>query len=261
LVFGLFQAIEFLQQDSDILFGEPEGRRRLLDIACSLHMPSYYKNLLHYNRALKQRNQQIKTDIERNTADRHIWNEALIRYGSAIIRSRRNMATLLENYTRERARKMGIAELDLRFLYKSLQEKGEETLEECFEKNLYASVKREEVFKTTVLGPHRDNFIFLNHGRDMRDFSSQGQVRMTIIATKLALAEFLHEERGIHPVFLFDDVLLEIDPQNTESILKSFGGQNQMFFTSTVRPEFDFFKRLPGEYFYRLAEGGQICHE
>jgi len=255
------QAIEFLQQDNGVILGGPEERRRLLDIACSLDTPSYYKHLLHYNRALKQRNQQIKTDIERQSDHRHIWNEALIRYGCAIIRSRREMIVLLERYTRERLSMMGIADIDLRLLYKSLQEKNGETLEECFEKNIHASAKREDIFKTTVIGPHRDTFVFLNHGRDMRDFSSQGQIRMTIMAAKLALAEFLHEQRGIHPVFLFDDVLLEIDPQNTASILESFGDQNQMFFTSTTLPDFEFFRKFSKKYFYRLKEGGQICHE
>ena len=171
------------------------------------------------------------------------------------------MIALLEEYTRKRAIMMGITELDLRFQYRSIQEEDGETLEECFEKKLLASARREDIFRTTVIGPHRDNFLFLNHGRDMRDFASQGQIRMTVMAAKLALAEFLHVERGIHPIFLFDDVLLEIDPQNTASILESFGEQNQMFFTSTTLPEFDFFKKLSKKYSYKLEEGGRICHE
>jgi DNA replication and repair protein RecF len=169
------------------------------------------------------------------------------------MRSRRVMTALLEKYIREKIRVMGLADLDLKITYKSLHEQEGESLEECFERHLHASEKRENIFKTTAVGPHRDTLVFLNFGKDMRDFASQGQIRMTVMATKLAIAEYLHEERGTHPVFLFDDILLEIDPVNTESILASFGERNQMFFTSTTLPEFDFFTRLPEKCVFTLS--------
>jgi len=196
-------------------------------------------------------------DIESRTAHRHIWDPALIRAGCAILRSRREMIDLLEAYTREEIRKMGIADIDFRFQYTCIREGEGETLEKKFEKNLHASERQEDIYKTTSVGPHRDGIAFLNHGRDMRDFSSQGQIRMTVMAAKLALAELLHQQRGIHPVFLFDDVLLEIDPVNAESILTSFGERNQIFFTSTTIPDFDFFRGVPRECFYKLTEGGR----
>jgi len=248
-VFGLFQALEFLQHDNLIILGGPERRRRLLDISCSLSSPQYYRTLLLYNRALRQRNQQIKTDIEQHTQHRGAWDAALIRYGSAIIRSRREMIARLQEYIRERTEKMIVPSLDLRLTYQSLED------EEHFEKKLLASKKQEDMYKTTVVGPHRDTILFLDHGRDMRDFSSQGQVRMTILGTKLALAELLHRERETHPVFLFDDILLEIDPHNTEAILAAFGERNQMFFASTIIPALDYFKRLPQSCFFGITEG------
>jgi DNA replication and repair protein RecF len=160
------------------------------------------------------------------------------------------MITRLEEYTRARIAQMGIA-LDLRLAYHSIED------EESFQNKLTAAAKQEDIYKTTVIGPHRDIILFLDHGRDMRDFSSQGQVRMTILAAKLALAELLHHERGLHPVFLLDDILLEIDPHNAESILAGFGERHQMFFTSTTVPKLDYFKTLPESCFVHLANGAQ----
>ncbi|MDR2733186.1 MAG: hypothetical protein LBC99_00920 [Spirochaetota bacterium] len=238
-----------MQQDNIIILGGPERRRRLIDISCSLAAPQYYRTLLLYTRALKQRNQQIKADMEQHTLHRGAWDTALIRYGSAIIRARREMIARIEEYIREHIDTAGISKLDVHLTYQSLED------EEHFEKKLRASKKQEDIYKTTVIGPHRDAILFLDHGRDMRDFSSQGQVRMTILAAKLALAEFLHRERGLYPVFLFDDILLEIDPRNAEAILTGFGERNQMFFASTTIPALDYFTRLPKTCYFEFTEG------
>ena len=48
--------------------------------------------------------------------------------------------------------------------------------------------------------------------RDLRNFGSQGEQRLTVLALLLAEAELIAERRGFAPLLLLDDVLSELDP-------------------------------------------------
>lgn len=244
-IFGFFQTVPFLQQDNRIVYGGPEHRRRFIDISCSLLYKNYYSDLQNYQRALKQRNEQIKLDIKTGSNQRSMWDPLLSDYGSRIINKRVQFIFQIREYWNNRLKVIGGKNLDLDISYipsgiANLNKNLQEQLLEKFK----GDKKREDIFKTTVHGVHRDNFVFLNSGRDMRRFSSQGEVRMGVLALKLAFIEYIREISGISPVLLFDDILLEIDRNNMETVLESFAGKNQFLFTSTAVPETGYFQRI-----------------
>jgi len=129
-----------------------------------------------------------------------------------------------------------------------------ENPKDAIKRALIKSIKRENIFKTTVIGPHRDNFVFLNKGKDMKKFASQGEVRMAILALKLALVSFYEEFRNKYPVILLDDILLEIDRKNMERVLRGFSGKNQFFFSSTEIPDIPFFKELHNDSIFHIKK-------
>ena len=64
---------------------------------------------------------------------------------------------------------------------------------------------------TTTIGPHRDDVAISVDGRDARLFASQGQQRTALISLKLATLEAAHQELGISPVLLLDDIFSDLD--------------------------------------------------
>ena len=248
----MFQSIEFLQNDYVLISGGPEEKRRFLDISCSLLVPGYYSSLLRYNRALRQRNLQIRMDVQQNTAKRHLWDEILVQSGINIIVSRQKVVRLLQEASTQRIAGMKKAPLNMRLDYiNQITQHATSVQPEEYRRRLHESERRENVFKTTVIGPHRDNIgFFHDDNKDMRLFASQGQIRMAVLSVKFALVDLLRSERNYYPVLLFDDAFIEIDRENTQLLLDSIGKYNQCLFSSTGIPDIPFFENRESESFY-----------
>lgn len=166
--------------------------------------------------------------------------------------ARQRMAASLEQIAASRLDGSGL-ELSLAY-YPNVATSDGTSLQEAFQQKLRNGKHREDACLSTVTGPHRDRFYVKNRGRDMRRYASQGEVRMAVLATKLALVEYLGMERGLYPVLLFDDILLEIDHRNIETILERFTMKNQLFFTSTGIPEVEYFNHLSDACFLALQK-------
>jgi len=209
----------------------------------------FYENLRRYSRALLQRNEQIRQDVPGNIDQRGIWDSQLAVSGAVIIRGRMKMLQNLKGLLEQRLLHLTDGRLSLNIEYRP-SVKSTDDPEEAILEALNDSRERENIFRTTVVGPHRDNFVFLDGTKDMRRFSSQGEVRMAVLALKLALVAFFAEFRGMYPVLLLDDILLEIDRRNMEKVLEGFNGRNQFFFTSTGVPDIPFFNVLKSSSFF-----------
>jgi DNA replication and repair protein RecF len=97
---------------------------------------------------------------------------------------------------------------------------------------------REATFRTTLVGPHRDELQLLLRDRPASQFGSEGQKRTLALALKLAQAEYLALVHGFAPVLLIDDVLGELDAKRRRGFLplldaaRRTGGQ--VFVTCTA---------------------------
>ena len=85
----------------------------------------------------------------------------------------------------------------------------------------------------TLVGPHRDDFSFDLNGIDMKNFSSQGQQRLAVIALKISETILFKEETGEYPVLLLDDIFSEIDSRKRNKIIKFLLKDIQTIITTT----------------------------
>ena len=73
---------------------------------------------------------------------------------------------------------------------------------------------------TSLYGPQRDDVDIRISGNPARSFASQGQQRSIVLAMKLAEGEVIKRLFGEYPVFLFDDVLSELDKERRKYVLE-----------------------------------------
>ena len=69
-------------------------------------------------------------------------------------------------------------------------------------------------------GIHKDDLDIRLNGKSARIYASQGQQRSLALAMKLAEGEICREEFGDDPVFLFDDVLSELDATRRDFLIR-----------------------------------------
>ena len=100
----------------------------------------------------------------------------------------------------------------------------------------------------TNWGPHRDRFCFYMSNKDFSKIASTGQSRLITLAMRNAQAVFYTAKTGRHPIFLIDDVLLELDKGKRERFIATLPDYDQAFFTY-----------LPGEELF-TGRGSERCY-
>ena len=142
------------------------------------------------------------------------------------------MQTLIYEYRKEYIKKLkvhaerimkeisdGKEKLDI--FYKSDIEKefeSREAVRDEYERILNSEAERERMAGVSLFGPHRDNLEIFINGTNARSYASQGQIRSVVLSMKLAEGEVSKEIFGEYPVFLFDDVLSELDEKRRKYI-------------------------------------------
>jgi DNA replication and repair protein RecF len=83
--------------------------------------------------------------------------------------------------------------------------------------------EREVDQAASLVGPHRDDFVFELGGVDLNTYGSRGQQRLAVLALKLAEADWMRGQLGESPVLLLDDVLSELDPERRSYVVRRVG--------------------------------------
>ena len=236
---GSFRAILFCPEHLSLIKGGPAERRQFLDIAVSASEPVYLSTLQRYGQILKQRNALIRRakeepEIFRSTVD--VWSAQLAKEAAYIARSRARYVKRAEKFVKECFADMtGEAETPT-LLYLGCDKTGGDYedvshTEKVLYQQLSTAHEREIGAGATLWGTHKDDIDVELNGHSARLFASQGQQRSLALALKLAEGEICREDCGEYPVFLFDDVLSELDRRRREYLLKKMNGK-QVIMTS-----------------------------
>ena len=97
--------------------------------------------------------------------------------------------------------------------------------------------ERDLQFRTTLVGPHRDDFHFSVRHTAAKDYGSEGQQRSLVLALRLAQAACFQEKSGVRPVMLADDVLGELDPARRRRFWAALDPASQVIATGTALPD------------------------
>ncbi|MDE5599258.1 MAG: DNA replication and repair protein RecF, partial [Lachnospiraceae bacterium] len=108
---------------------------------------------------------------------------------------------------------------------------------ENYESSLRNSQEKDIKLKQTTVGPHRDDFSFIEKNIDIRKFGSQGQQRTAALSLKLSEIELVKKMTKDNPVLLLDDVLSELDSDRQNYLLNNIG-DIQTIITCTGLDEF-----------------------
>jgi DNA replication and repair protein RecF len=238
---GQFNAVSFSSADIEVVRGEPSLRRRFLDLEISQVGPSYVYALAHYRRVLEQRNRLLKALREGGQRSflgdsLAAWDEQLVEHGAHMVQRRRQFVRHLEELARPIHARLTEGEEQLGLAYECsfpLPEGDADAVRAAFAQALQESRPEELRRGVSVVGPHRDDLLFVINGRDVRIYGSQGQQRTAALSTRLAEIEVICELTEEPPVCLLDDVLSELDDLRRAQIFDVTIGACQTFLTCT----------------------------
>ncbi len=227
-IVGSFRAVLFCPEHLSMIKDGPSQRRSYMDMAISRMAPMYIHSLQKYNYLLHQRNALIKSAYsDRATFDAtvELWSEQLANEAAIISEMRLKFIRRVSGYVAECFSEMtGERERPTVVFDGSSGQPEEEYLDRVRTKEKYytlltSSYDREISAGATLWGIHKDDLDIRLNGKSARIYGSQGQQRSLALALKLAEGEICREEFGDYPVFLFDDVLSELDGTRREYLL------------------------------------------
>ena len=214
---GNFRSVLFYPDDLRLVKGEPEERRAFLNVAISQCTPIYLEDYKRFKTALENRNAILKNaakGLYYDEGELLAWSEIMAEASAGLYIERKKYVEKLFCYAKEHILNLSLGKENIKLSYKS-DINGEYSDKTDIIKEyvrVYTDgIEREKCAGTSLYGPQRDDLIIELNGNAARGFASQGQQRSIVLALKLAEGEVLKEIYGEYPVFLFDDVLSELD--------------------------------------------------
>ena len=258
---GRFPCVLIQPADNDLIRGGASLRRKFFDILISQCSQEYLLSLIRYNTTLKQRNSLLRESNRGATLDQSllgIYNDQLLSEGNLIFKIRSSFLERFQKYFKDEYSSITGPEEMVEIAYYS--QFKETDFEEKFRSNLENDLRRE----STLLGVHKDDFIFRIKDFPLKKEGSQGQQKSFIIALKLAMFRILEDERGTKPLLLMDDIFDKLDDNRMKHILSKMhdGAFGQVFITD-ARPErsFNLLQELDINSRIFEVEAGQVSHK
>lgn len=219
---GNFKAVLFGPWDMELVTESPSTRRKFLDFVLIQIDREYRRTLLSYEKGLRQRNRLLFRIREEGISRSQLlfWDKLLIKNGDYISSKREEFINFV-NKTKS---------------VNKLRYKIEYDKSAISEGRLVAYANEEVAAATTLVGPHRDDFIFKSETRELARFGSRGEQRMAILWLKLAEMAYIEEKSGDKPTLLLDDIFSELDHSHRDQVMKV--AKKQQTIITTADPHF-----------------------
>lgn len=219
-------AVVFSPSSSLLLKGGPGIRRHFLDRVNLKINPEYSLILSKYNQTLKSRNTLLKNSYS-SYFDHQLYSiltDELLRY-SNVIQSERSQ--MLEKFNFQLIEMKKICPLP-----------GVETVEWKYHPFKHKNRSSQQLFQheskkgTSLIGAHLDQIEVYCNQKLAKDFSSEGEIKVMSIFTKLCEFQTIEKNTKVTPVMIMDDLSSELDKSNLSKVLDFVCNKTQVILSS-----------------------------
>ncbi|MBN1132905.1 MAG: DNA replication/repair protein RecF [Bacteroidales bacterium] len=256
---GLLPLVMISPNDTELINGGSEERRRFINGVIAQYDNLYLENLIQYNRALSQRNKLLK---DFNASGRfppdllEVWDEQLIRYGIPVHEARTKFIERMIPVFREYYQMVSGGKEQVSLKYHSQLNSRD------FPSGIRKSLEKDRVLQYSTFGIHKDDLDMQLEDYPLKKVGSQGQQKTYLVALKLAEFEFIRQTMTIPPILLLDDIFDKFDEFRVKQIIKLVAENNfgQIFITDTNENRlFDILKEIPADHLvYKIGPEGEI---
>jgi len=233
---GQFPVVKLSREDQEITAGSPQHRRRFCNILLSQVAAAYLQTLKEYERVLLQRNRILQNFFRGRGEDQSacdLWTEQLVHKAQKLFEMRRQLVEDLNPLLAECYRRFNKGE-PLQICYQpNVGETAGQSFATVFWQRLRACRQQEQKQGTTLLGPHRDEFVFFIAKKELRKFGSRGEHKSALISLKAAEVALIRNRLDTWPIILLDDLYAELDLERAQGALNHYPKELQRFVTGT----------------------------
>ena len=233
---GYIPAVMLSPQDSELISGGSEERRRFMDMVISQYDHDYLKDLIDYNRALMQRNILLRSEIMPDAELFLMWEMIMADKGMRIYTKRQHLVEKLSLLFDDMYSRIGESHEKVSLKYCSHASEGD--LATMFE----SGRAKERIVGYSLHGIQKDELEMCLGGYPIKREGSQGQNKSFLTALKFAQYTLLAKSCVKMPILLMDDIFDKLDAGRVERILRIVAeepGFGQVFITDVDRNHID----------------------
>ena len=250
---GLLPLVMISPADADLIHGGSDERRRFVDMIISQYDKPYLNALIHYNKALMQRNVLLRNQ-HRDASLYEALEMQMAAYGRQIYEKRflltGQLTPIFNEYHHEicsSGEKVGLSYVS-RLSHDDL------------EKALHDTRDKDLILGYSSVGIHKDDIEMTLDEQLIRRTGSQGQNKTCLIALKLAQFAYMASKGITKPILLLDDIFDKLDAGRVEKIITLVSGDRfgQIFITDTNRNYLDrILESIEQDYsLFKVEQGG-----
>ena len=227
---GTFKTVLFGPWDMGLVTEAPSTRRKFLDTVLAQVDREYRRASMSYEKGLRQRN-KILWSLRENpsTPFSHSGRSQLIFWDRLLIKNGDYISTKRTEFIEFVNSREGLNDQIFSLEY-DRSAISEARLEQYADEEIAAA--------STLVGPHRDDFIFKVKGkslpagkagqgvkdRELARYGSRGEQRMGILWLKLSELAFIEQMSGEKPTLLLDDIFSELDHEHRNIVFEVVKG-------------------------------------
>ena len=201
---GNLVVVFFRPEDIDLITGSPSIRREYIDQTIGQVDRDYRKTLNSYQKVITQKNKLLKIIREglARTDELDFWNDQQLTLGIILQEKRREFFETINSFEKK------FGDFEYEYLPNSI---SREKLVELNGREIQAVV--------SLIGPHRDDFVFFLGEKDLAKYGSRGEQRTAVLDLKITELSYFEKVTGERPVLLLDDIFSELDESHRGHVL------------------------------------------
>jgi len=246
--------ILFHGDDIEFAVGTPSRKRFFIDQSVSLCNSDFIEALVKYSKALKSRNvilEQKKTSLL-DSIDEIFASLALL-----ITNERKSIVEEYANHFSLIYEEIsGVSGVEIVYRPSIKVETEEDLLILLAEKR-----QNDLIDRTSSTGPHRDRIHFIKDKKPFTERASNGQRRLISLVLRMIQAKIYSEKTGRKPIFLMDDILLELDPEKRQKFMELLPPYEQLFCTFLPGEPYKNYQKETTKIFFveEIVDGDARC--
>ncbi len=236
-ILGQLLSVLFSNDDIFIISGAQSIRRRFFNMFFSVIDPLYLLYLRKYDHLIKQKNTILRN---KNFDLLYIFDEQIAETINYLQNKRNELILIINDMFMKSFEEIGFFNEKVKLKYSPSIKLNEISKENIYEKLVnQKKIDIEKGFST--IGSQKDDYLFYINNIDFIKYGSFGQLRLASLIIKNVQAQFYKKYFNTEPVFLLDDVILELDKERQSKFINYIGNNNQLFITVTDKKYSDIF--------------------
>jgi len=244
--------ILFYGDDIEFAVGTPARKRFFIDQSISLCNPGYIEQLVKYSKILKSRNITLE---QRKTNLLDSIDEIFAPIAFTLTEKRKKIIEIYnKSFPAVYEKISGVSGVEIVYRPAVKAETEKDLLIMLAEKRQFDIADR-----STSIGPHRDRIHFIKDKKPFTERASNGQCRLLSLILRILQAQEYSKASGRKPIFLMDDILLELDPEKRQKFMELLPEYEQLFCTFLPGEPYKNYKKENTKIFF--VEDGRFSVE